>query len=60
MRWLVLVLLAGCAWAPTHKGDPETCRERMAKSMAQAYPDPNNMVTALNAVCVLPPPVSSP
>ena len=48
---LIALLLPGCAFAPSHKGDPQTCRERVAFRLAAAYPDPNNLKIAIDTVC---------
>jgi hypothetical protein len=34
-----------------HSKDPQSCRERTALYVANAYPDPNNLAVALTAVC---------
>lgn len=48
---VLIVLVVGCSALPTHKDDPQTCRERAAYRLAAAYPDPNNLSLALDTIC---------
>lgn len=62
----VLPLLAGCSvLSRDDSGDPQSCRERAAYRLAEAYPDPFALDMALTTICEgqLPPttpPVATP
>jgi hypothetical protein len=57
---LAVMSLSACAALPTHNTEPKSCRERSAFALAKSYPDPNNLITVLNAICPTELPEGSP
>lgn len=53
MKYMVLFLfLTSCSRFETnHSADPVGCRERTAQKIAYIYPNPNNLHTAIDAIC---------
>lgn len=47
----VLLMTTACAALPTHKNDPENCRERVAFNLADSYPDPANLAIVIDTIC---------
>ena len=52
MGLILLVMLSGCGiLQANHSNDPKSCRERAAYHVGSIYPDPNNLHTAIDAIC---------